>query len=611
MGIYEDNLKCIENNALYLYSKMENIWDDKDQMTEIMFDVEEAKNKELITWIKTGTAHIRLNSSYNPTNEATIWAKQYSVENSHCTKRTFISFGLGNGYFISSLIEQMAEDENLIVYEPSYEMFVHTMRHYDIQDIIRRPNIFLLVDQINGNDLEKVLKKNEFSIIYGQCVLLNIPYYCNIFGDKLNYFKDSYQRVYIASLIDSNTAVYHGKMWGDALIKNLVPVLSGKFIEQYHNVIPEDLPVIIVASGPSLTKNISTIKKAKGRALILAVDSSVRYLDQYGVEPDFIVTLDVKKSIGHFQNPTAVHCAMIASTMSNPAILDINDGKKIYFDDLLNLKQYKNLKYPSMNIAGACSVATATFEIACYLGAKTIILVGQDLAFQGNASHAMGERRQDDISTVYEELIPGNNGEMLKTRYDWFTYLCWFNERIKRFEGKVINATEGGARIEGTEILTLEETITKYCRKQFEINEILNDEIENNNKTDEKLLVNNTLQQMHEELKEIEVATKDALQIIEKLLKENKTNVVESNNMKRNVKRLSEINKIISEKNINALIERYTYDTTMTEYKDLFVQFKDRQKNREHVYLKTQKVYYAIQNAVKVISTKLDENIAK
>ena len=216
-----------------------------------------------------------------------------------------------------------------------------------------------------------------------------------------------------------------------------------------------------------------------------------------------------------------------------------------------------------------------------------MLSVGVDLAFKGDASHAMGEYRQESISTVYEELIPGNNGDMLKTRYDWFTYLCWYNERIKRFDGTVINATEGGARIEGTEILTLEEAITQYCNKDFDIDRIMHSSFHETTKEEEITLVDGAYKQMHEELNEIKLATQDAIPLIDKLIKENKTNVIESNNMKRNVKRLSEINMRISKKNLNVLIERYTYDTTMTEYKDLFVRFKDRKKNREHVYIKT------------------------
>ena len=53
-------------------------------------------------------------------------------------------------------------------------------------------------------------------------------------------------------------------------------------------------------------------------------------------------------------------------------------------------------------------------------------------------------------------------------------YLNWYNDYIKsckeyRKAFRVINATEGGARIENTEIMSLREAIDNECVKEVDI----------------------------------------------------------------------------------------------------------------------------------------------
>lgn len=602
---YKKNMDEIEKSALYLFSNMDNGIIDRTNY-ELTITSCLAKNEELITIIRGSASETRLNSTYNPTNEAKIWAKQYEESNSNCSQRIIVSFGFGNGYFIRELIKVVKDDESIIIYEPSLEMFLYSMRNYDLTDIISHENVFLLVEGINHIDLESVLLGYGYSILFGQVTMVAIPEYEKLYQEKLKWVLGVYQEVYVSALISGNTASFNGMRWANASIENIVPVIQNDCIEQYEGILKGKIPVILVASGPSLNKNIDVLKKAKGKALILAVDSAVKYLDKAGVKPDYIVTLDVKKSLSHFKNDTAIHTPMFVSTEANTEVVKMNPAKKIFFGDDLNLRKWKGINKKAMSINGAGSVATATFEIARYLGAKTIILVGQDLAFDGEASHAMGEKRQEEISMEYIERIEGNNGELLRTRFDWFTYLCWYNEQVGTFDGKVINATEGGARIRGTEILSLSKAIETYCTVEFNCDNVMNVGRLRSDIKEEQALAAKCITEFIEELKEVNEYIQKSLKIIDILLKDNKKNVTETYTMKKNSAMLSEINHNITEKTVNLLLEKYTYETTMSEYKDLFVRFKDQQKNREHVFIKSKKVYEAMKKASMILMDKFN-----
>ena len=602
---YKKNMDEIEKSALYLFSNMDNgIFDRTNYELTITSCL--AKNEELITIIRGSASETRLNSTYNPTNEAKIWAKQYEESNSNCSQRIIVSFGFGNGYFIRELIKVVKDDESIIIYEPSLEMFLYTMRNYDLTDIISQKNVFLLVEGINHIDFESVLWGYGYSILFGQVTMVAIPEYEKLYQEKLKWVLGVYQEVYVSALISGNTASFNGMRWANASIENIVPVIQNDCIEQYEGILKGKIPVILVASGPSLNKNIDVLKKAKGKALILAVDSAVKYLDKAGVKPDYIVTLDVKKSLSHFKNDTAIHTPMFVSTEANPEVIKMNLAKKIFFGDDLNLRKWKGINKKVMSINGAGSVATATFEIARYLGAKTIILVGQDLAFDGEASHAMGEKRQEEISKEYVERIEGNSGELLRTRFDWFTYLCWYNEQVGTFDGKVINATEGGAKIRGTEILSLSKAIETYCTVEFNCDNVMNVGRLRSDIKEEQALAAKCITEFIEELKEVNEYIQKSIKIIDILLKDNRKNVTETYTMKKNSAMLSEINHNITEKTVNLLLEKYTYETTMSEYKDLFVRFKDQQKNREHVFIKSKKVYEAMKKASMILMDKFN-----
>lgn len=75
-------------------------------------------------------------------------------------------------------------------------------------------------------------------------------------------------------------------------------------------------------------------------------------------------------------------------------------------------------------------------------------------------------------------MVEGNYEKEVPTRGDFLNYLEWYHDRVKgckeRIEGfHVINATEGGAKIKETEIMTLKDAIERECKKEVNIQECL------------------------------------------------------------------------------------------------------------------------------------------
>ena len=83
---------------------------------------------------------------------------------------------------------------------------------------------------------------------------------------------------------------------------------------------------------------------------------------------------------------------------------------------------------------------------------------------------------QLDVSNC--QWVDGNYEKKVPTRTDLYTFLNWYVETIRECkehekELRVINATEGGAKIEGTEVMTLKDAIAETCTKEINVTECL------------------------------------------------------------------------------------------------------------------------------------------
>lgn len=107
------------------------------------------------------------------------------------------------------------------------------------------------------------------------------------------------------------------------------------------------------------------------------------------------------------------------------------------------------------------SVATLALDIAIRMKAKSIAFVGLDLAYDGKRAHATGTQ-YETFSGVKMQDVEGINGKILNTSRVFNQYREWLERRIQKKDVTmpIIDATEGGARKQGFEIMKLQEYLT-------------------------------------------------------------------------------------------------------------------------------------------------------
>jgi tetratricopeptide (TPR) repeat protein len=171
------------------------------------------------------------------------------------------------------------------------------------------------------------------------------------------------------------------------------------------------------------------------------------------------------------------------------------------------------------NLPSGMHVGHLSFCLARVMGCNPIILVGMDLAFAGDKFHAEDIETKVPITPLEEFSSEGIFGEMLKSDLTFRNFVIGLNEEIKSTDALCIDATEGGAKKEGTKIMRLRDVIEEYCQdKHPEIRRGLEEESSKLDPVKYDELIKD-FKFAEEESKEMKKASESTLKTIKKLRK--------------------------------------------------------------------------------------------
>jgi len=473
MGYYEKNKKAIlsryKDKNVEIFERME-----KEDFSDYKVESIVARDGNHALTVEKDGDKFRLNSAYKPLAEAEKWADQYNYQNLDVN---VFMFGFGNGIFVRELLRRADRDACIYLWEPNTNIFRVAMEEEDLEDIFGDKRLYLYVGKDGLKELKEAL---ECSV--GWHNMTSQIRCCHVCYDRLHEeeyleflkaIKHSDSMVQVKR--DTNAHFAHRAVVN--VIDNLQHIRKSNYITELMGKISEDIPAIVVAAGPSLDKNIELLRRAEGRAFIIATDTAVRILEARGLPYDCVVTIDPGKPIEYIDCcPSCKDKPFFCNSESQRDIMKYHTGRKIwaagsvYIDSLYD---FLGLHFPESSTGG--SVATSSAQIAYHLNLKNIILIGQDLAYTGEHTHAGGYDNHILNEEKFIEMVDGIDGGEVKTRGDWLVFRDWFEEFIKKSkEINLVDATEGGALIHGSKVMTFEEAIDTYCEgKEFSFEKIL------------------------------------------------------------------------------------------------------------------------------------------
>lgn len=425
-------------------------------------------------------ASLYLHSRVDPIEEAARFAEEALKD----PRYGWVLCGLGLGYPAAALVERAVGDMFIVVVEPSVERIVLALRCVDLSEALCKGRILFMSDVSKAALHDKLHDKATLLLLgmkilqHGPSVRLKPEFYREMSRTFTEFI--TYQRMSLMTLVANS------KITCQNIAMNFGAFVSTPSIDLLHGA-AKGHPAIIVSAGPSLKRNVNQLAGVGDRAVVISVQTTLRPLLECGLHPHFVTSLDFHEMSRHFfdglTRPLDVH--LVAEPKATWHVVDEYPGPKW----LLGNRWAELVLGPELGRKGGlpagATVAHLAFYLARHLGCDPIVFIGQDLAYTGHAFYTPGVEVHDTwrgeinrFNTLehreWERIA--RNGPILRRVSDidgrpiftdelLLTYLEQFERDIAATSARVINATEGGAAIRGSEAMTLAEAVARHCTR--------------------------------------------------------------------------------------------------------------------------------------------------
>lgn len=595
MEYLNKNIEALQKKEGLDYYKLSNFL--KEWKKDTNFFVELAKDGTELLGLYKDEKKVYLNSTYNPIREAEKFIEKIRLRDNS----VIVFMGLGNGIIVRELIKVINDEAEVLIAIPSKDEFAFVMNHFDLSDILETEQVNLFVSEINDKYFDLSLTYCLQYLSIGVTIMESHPKYKELYKEEYVLLEKQFKDCRESALVNLKTVMERQTTMVENAIKNIPYLLSSRMTSDYMHIFPKNMPAIMVSGGPSLDKNYEMLKKAKGRALIIAVDRTAQYLLDRGIEPDMFCSLDFRKSLKLFQDERLKKIPFLYISDLNHNVLKTLGREHLIFGTT-NSKFYNWLiaKCGKMGVDLALggSVATLGFSFVKTIGIERLILVGQDLALTNGENYAGGMVCGVNVDNFDTMMVPGNVEEEILTRGDYYIYLKWFEQQIKEAKEEshvhfeVTNATEGGARILGTEVMSLEGAIDQYCKETYDVEKILKsvDVLVSKEKWQKVI---DLLEKMKKGLSSLKEKAKEAENLSKRL-----GTLAERTDFGKEFKdknaRLKKITDLFDEKPEANLLSSYVEGILLKEDIDLYITEDDNQEEMLRLYHKLEKNYQLI-----------------
>lgn len=414
----------------------------------------------------------QLNSSCEPVKAAQLWAEQFNLPEINEHSILFV-FGMGDGRAVLELA-QRKKDCKILVYEPSSDIFWEAIGREEWAKLLDLPNIYLFIEGINEeyffHFIQDFLDYSNIQLTH----LGVLPNYERIFQKSYIKFRQIIESVMELVVYTRNTELQRIEEMTQNMYALSQDIIKQYSVQQLFGCVErmgwQQVPAVLIAAGPSLDDCISELQDFRNKAFFLAVDTALNTLLENNIIPDMTISVDSRKPLTLFKNPKFSDIPIALSQQSNQEVVEMNKAAHFYEVDeeaYLNRIIIEETGKSGVQLPTGGSVANNGLSLLMQMGFKTIILVGQDLAYPNLQLHTKAAYSNDNNTISPEQneyvLVEDVHGNLVYTQKNMNIYRKWMEQYIAGYPDiDVINVSKCGANIAGTRQISIRECINQY-----------------------------------------------------------------------------------------------------------------------------------------------------
>ncbi|OES46055.1 motility associated factor glycosyltransferase family protein [Domibacillus iocasae] len=533
-----------------------------------------------------------LHSVYNPEDEAKKFAeKNYQKGNLH------ILYGIGLGYYALEISELFSEKDHLLIVEPNEEIYQTAEQNGFLEILKEKQNVTICTfsegDTVRNNlkiFLAKFKNKHKF---------ITSNNYSKLFPNELDQIGEWIKEYLLTEILNLNTVHLFAESWQRNFIHNLYSLFEAYPINNLHKSIKK--PIIIASGGPSLLKHLKLLELKRSQFFLIAAGSTINSLIKYNIQPDLIVSIDGGlPNYEHFESLDVTIPLACAFTL-HEGIAKEYKGDKIVFhvtqDGVYEQLVHKFMDSEIASFYTGPSVANISLNIATYLTDFPICLIGQDLSYTNNLTHAAGNLHSKTINEEYKSKRKmmereGYHGGQVLTDAAFMSMKNWFEDFLKISEDsdRIYNCTEGGVKILGMNQMSFAQFLNENAPSTGDENEFADKQFVNEKTLEQWRSFYSHLQETLNNMEKAQYAVKQAKRKLE-----NRTSL--TNNILRTLEKQDKKLKNAMEDNfLHLVLNPYLY-MLHYEKEDETLEGKENEKEKAMIE-KSLKLYNTINKAV-------------
>ena len=431
-----------------------------------------------------------IHSNRDPVREARRLAESIAQSPSAVTANSsqekqnsvIVILGFGLGYAAKAAAE-LWPDRPLIIVEKYRSLLRIAMEQLDMKTLLSRPNV-VFVNGGSGDGITGAL--SLFEETDNDKAAPSVIRNYSLAGLDSQWYKGVENRIRTWTMrndVNSATRKRFGRRWIRNLSSNISFIRDRPGISRLAGV-AKDIPVFLAAAGPGLDQAGPFLSDIAERCIVVAVDTSLRFLHARGVIPHFTVIVDPQFwNSRHLDRLSLEKTRLLAESAVYPPVLRL-PFKGVYLcGSLFPLGSFIEKRVdPKGSLGAGGSVATTAWDFCRILGPQNIWIAGLDLAFPDNKTHFRGAAFEEKSHAQSCRFLPSETwlvrslrdgipfrapGSTVLTDRRLSLYAAWFENRFCRYPDiRNYSLSSGGLAINGLENASIDSLLSLPKRRK-------------------------------------------------------------------------------------------------------------------------------------------------